>query len=600
MSALPPPVTRSLYRSHWFEFLSAFSENDTTVAGKALDAMLRDARKVGVRRLSDFSRTAVFLGRRAERLGQPERAARAYDAALRLDDTNPDAVLARWSFLVGSRRVVDALRALPESMAALCATHEARVAIFSSLGLWAAAAAAATLFASILALALRHFPRALHDFRESAWRTFGPSGALPLALVTAGLPLFVGFGPVWLLLYWGALLWAYAETRERLVLACGLIALALVAPLCAWIASENILQRSPLFVAAIDLDERREDASAEDGLRQASAVFPEDSDVWFLLGIYAERAGDLERAQSDYGRAVQADPNDYRPILNRGNVHFTEGDYSEAIRDYTEAGKRAPRSADVFYNLSLSRGEAYDFDGQAQAMAKAREISSSQVGGWSNNPTLSRVVPAGFPVGRARARIEEWNAQLKSRRLPGHGTAAGPWHALLSPWPFVPIGALLLGVFLARLRGRRGLASLCERCGRAFCNRCRRYGDPAIYCAMCARLYLRKESTDIEVQVFEARAMQQRASRRARASRVASFLLPGSHAFLEERPIAGALTLFLFFLGVAAAVVDEKLFDPLTLPPSGDLRLTVAAGALFALLVWARAQLVGRRAPSGS
>src|SRR5262249_27027837 len=199
-------------------------------------------------------------------------------------------------------------RALPDATSALLSVHETRVALLSSLGLWIAAAAVAALVGVILSLALRHAPRMLHDVRETAVRSFGRRGALPLGLVIAGLPLFIGFGPTWLVLYWGALLWAYADSRERFVLGAGFIALALVGPLCAWITEENIRQRSPLYVAAIDLEERREDASAEDGLRQASAVFPEDADVWFLLGTYAERSGDLERALADYGRSMSADP----------------------------------------------------------------------------------------------------------------------------------------------------------------------------------------------------------------------------------------------------------------------------------------------------
>ena len=600
LTPLPPPVTRGLYRAQWFEFLSAFSDNDTAAEARALDGMARAARKVGVRRLSDFSRTAVYLGRRAEKQGQPDRADRAYRAALMLDDSNPDALLARLSFLARHGKVGEALKSLPESAAALFSDHESRVAILSSLGIWGAAAAAATLAAVILSLAVRHAPRVVHDIRETAFRFFGRSGALPLGLVIAGLPLFIGFGPVWLILYWGALLWAYTEGRERTVLGALFVALALIAPLAAWITQENIRQRSPLYVAAIDLEERREDASAEDGLRQAAAVFPEDPDVWFLLGIYAERSGDLDRAQADYGRAMQADSTDFRPILNRGNVHFTEGDYGEAIRDYTEASKRAPTAAEAYYNLSLARGEAYDFDGQALAIAQARELSASRVAAWSGNPTVSRVVPAGFPLSRARARIADWNAQPKSRRLPGHGTAAMPWRAMISPWALAPIGLLLVGVLIGRRRRRRGLASLCEHCGRAFCNRCRRYGDPALYCQMCSRTFLRKENVDIEVQVAEARDMQGRAKSRARASRIASLLLPGSHAFLEDRPMAGAITLLLFFLGLAAAIIDEKLFDPLTLPPGQGLRTTVILGAALAALVWIRAQLVGRRAPSGS
>jgi len=287
LSPLPPPVTRSQYRSQWFEFLSAFSEGDTAAENRTLEGMLRAGRKVGVSRLSDFSRTAVFLGRRAEKLDQPERAARAYDVALKLDESNPDAVVARLSFLVRHGRAFDALRAAPAGALAILATREARVAIASSLGLWLALAFAGAVLGTILALSVRHFSRVFHDIAEAARRPFGRAGTVPLAIVILGLPLWVGLGPVWLVLYWGALVYPFTAKRERAVLVAGLVGLAFVPALVAAITAANVEQRSPLFVAAIDLAERREDASAEDGLRQAAAVFPEDSDVWFLLGIYA-------------------------------------------------------------------------------------------------------------------------------------------------------------------------------------------------------------------------------------------------------------------------------------------------------------------------
>ena len=599
LSPLPPPVTRSQYRAQWFEFLSAFSEDDQPAANKALEEMLRNGRKVGVHRLADFSRTAVFLGRRAEKEGKPARAEKAYDAALQLDASNPDALVARLSFLVRHGRVLEALRFLPAATADFLSTHEARVTTLSSLGLWVAVGIAGMLLGAILALAVRHGPRAAHDIAERAQRSFGRSAALPLGLLVLALPVFVGLGPGWLVLYWGALLYPYAERRERQALAAGFIGLALVPPLLAWITAANIEERSPLFVAAVDLAERREDASAEDGLRQASAVFPEDSDVWFLLGIYAERSGDMQRAQQDYTRAMGADPADYRPIMNRGNVRFAEGEYGEAVRDYIEAGKRT-RSADIYYNLSLAKGEAYDFDGQATAIQEARQISPAQVNGWTSTPTVSRVVPAGYSLARARRRIADWNAQPKSRRLPGHGAAAREWQGYLSWWSAVPVGFLILGMGIDRLRRRRGLSYECGRCGRAFCDRCRRYGDPTLYCTPCASTLVRKEGPDIEVQVSETRAMQRRLTWRHRVSRMVSLVAPGSSAFRDGRPIAGLIALFLFFTCVAAAVVDGKLFDPLTLPPEGPWRATVVVGAALAAVLWLRGQLTARRTPSGS
>ena len=96
ISPLPPPVTRSLYRSHWFDFLSAHLEDDPKAAAAALVELKRSARAVGVRRLSDFSRTAVHEARKAESLGKMDRASRAYDAAIVLDDANFDAVVSKW------------------------------------------------------------------------------------------------------------------------------------------------------------------------------------------------------------------------------------------------------------------------------------------------------------------------------------------------------------------------------------------------------------------------------------------------------------------------------------------------------------------------
>src|SRR5262245_22248100 len=45
LTPLPPPVTRGLYRSHWFDYLSAFSENDRAAENRALEDMVRAGRK---------------------------------------------------------------------------------------------------------------------------------------------------------------------------------------------------------------------------------------------------------------------------------------------------------------------------------------------------------------------------------------------------------------------------------------------------------------------------------------------------------------------------------------------------------------------------
>src|SRR5262249_38264780 len=159
---------------------------------------------------------------------------------------------------------------------------------------WAALGLTAAMLAWIIVLMVKNFSRLSHEMEEASEYFLGARGVRALNLVILLLPLAFGFGPVWIVLFWGVLIYGYAGGLERWILGAGLVLLGLAAPFLFLVARENVIERSPLYVAAMDLDERREDASAEDGLRQAAAVFAEDPDVWFLLGMYAERSGDSE------------------------------------------------------------------------------------------------------------------------------------------------------------------------------------------------------------------------------------------------------------------------------------------------------------------
>lgn len=600
VSPLPPPVTRSLYRSRWFEFLNAHLEDDAKGAASALAEMRKAARTVGVSRLSDFSRTAVHEGRRAEAMGRTDRAARAYAAAVELDDSNTDAMVSQIGFFLRQRRFNAAASIVPQAASALLATQESRFALLSSFVLWAIVALAAALLGWIVVLLVEHFPRLSHEMDEVSQRFLRFRLVWPLVLAALLLPLALGLGPVWIVLFWGILVYAYAEGAERWLLAGGLILLGVAAPVLALLARENIIERSPLYVAALDLEERREDASAEDGLRQAAAVFAEDPDVWFLLGVYAERAGDSERAVSSYDRAIQANPKEYRSFLNRGNVHFQEGDYSQAIRDYEAAGQRAPLAPEVYYNLSIARAEAYDFDGQAAAIAKARGLSESSVRGWTERPTLARVVAVPYTLAQARHRIEQWNSQPKSRRLPGHAPPVRVQDFLVSVFTLGPWATLVLAVMFAAYRSGRPTAAECTRCGKTFCRLCKKNPEAPLYCADCVRLYLHKESAGIEVHVAQAQDLRARVRRRDRACRLTSLFLPGTHLAFSQKPVAAFLMLWVFFFFAAIAAISLRVFNPRTLPSSDAWVLTSWVALAAAALIWINSQRTAWRQSHGS
>jgi len=598
VSPLPPPVTRGLYRSRWFEFLDAHMEDDSRGAAVALSELKRAAQMGGVRSLSDFSRTAAYEGRHAEEQGKLDRAARAYDAALVLDDGNCDAQFSRVGFLLRRRSFQQAAEALPGVANSLLGTHESRLSVLSMLLIWAAAGLAAAGLGSIVILVVRHARLWIHDLREISRRFFGAGSAVPLGLVLAALPMAFGLGPLWLVLYWGALVYPSCHRGERGVLAAVFVVLGMIPVMTAVISRENILERSPLYVAAADLEEKRDDASAEDGLRQAATVFAEDPDVWLLLGIYAERSADPERALAAYERAVSAGPFDYQPLLNRGNIYYQEGNFARAIRDYEAAAEIAPRAAEVYYNLALARTEAYDFVGQAAALQRARQISPGDVAYWSDHPTLARVVSTSYPISRARRKIEEWSRRPGGRRLPGYAPFSGVVDALASPFTLGPWAVLVFALVLRSLRTWRGLARECFQCGRPTCKYCRRYGDPLGLCGACSRQ--RKESRVIEVHIRRAGEARRLARRRAWLCRLLSLFFPGAHGFFSKRPVSGFLTLLLFFFFFAAALIDSRLFSPRQLAPAGAWTGLSLAALAAAALVWIWALLSSWRHPHGA
>jgi tetratricopeptide (TPR) repeat protein len=370
------------------------------------------------------------------------------------------------------------------------------------------------------------------------------------------------------------------------LLAIALLALGAVPVLVGVVARENLVRRSPLYLAAVDLEERREDSSVEEQLAAIVAASPNQPDAWFLIAKYAERAGDYSRALTAYSRAIETDPKDYRALVNRGNVRFLEGDYSAAIADYEEASRRAPEAAESFYNLSVARSEIYDFKGQERARAQAVQISRREVDEWSSRPPLARVVPASYRLSTARERSERWVGRSSN---PAHEPAgrSSLVDLLRSPWCLAPWGALVVALVFRAIRERRGFAVECSRCGRAFCRFCKRYGGPASLCGRCVRLYSRKDEVAQELREADLLETQKRARGRRGMVRAISIFAPGVHRFFPHRPFLAAATVLLFFLALTLAVGGPWVFELRPLAPSRELLPARLALGFAALLLWA-------------
>lgn len=586
VSPLPPPATRAVLRGRWFQFLSALNDGDLTAASAALNEILLTAHRIGVERLPEFSRGAVFEARHEEELSEPERARAALAAAVQLD---PVLVDPRWETMRFDVRHGGLWRAIPLAgpvVRALFSARESRREVTSNFAILACAAVAGTAIAFILVVFVRNIRRVWHDLAEISARILGGRRAAAVTLLLLGLPLWLTLGPVWLFLYWAVLIFIYGGVRERIGLAILLVAAGLIDPVLKEIAARNVISRAPLVAAAIDLEEKQEEGSATDLLQQATRIFPQDDDAWCLLGRFAERRLSYDEAIADFNRALQANPSNFLAAISLGNIHFWQGDLESALQAYHDALKMRPESALAFFNLALAQGDSYLFDQQKDSLARARSLAPREVDRWIENPTLARVRSIPYTVSQAEARTYQWGREARSRALPGITVALTPRDVFLTPAVLGPWGAFVVGLLLGWLARRTGFGAVeCARCGRVICARCRPASSRAL-CAECAASVQGQEAAGIDARAAAALEVRRQQRLRRLETRWASLLVPGARAICAGRPWRGLLVLLVFVFLVSVAVLGGHLFPVFSVGGSGILLVEKWGAALAAFLIW--------------
>jgi len=84
--------------------------------------------------------------------------------------------------------------------------------------------------------------------------------------------------------------------------------------------------------------------------------------------------GDYDQAIKDYSEAIKLKPDFVEAWTNRGNAYSNKGNHDQAIKDCSEAIKLKPGSARAWYN----RGLAYKRLGN-EAKAKADRLKAEEL-----------------------------------------------------------------------------------------------------------------------------------------------------------------------------------------------------------------------------
>lgn len=594
----PGEATESTFRrevrGQWFAWLAAHEEGDPLLAAQKVEEIVKHARKIGLKRLTDLSLAATLLARRERTQGNVEKARWALDAAIRLD---PDLPEARWARL-GLALKTDPLAVPRELVGALRASAvdlEGRRVLLVRTSLVLVLTLAATGLSFVVLLVAGSIRRLFHDLTELAGRSVPRAAEPVLALAVLLLPLLVTLDVGWLLLWLFVLSFGYAEPKVRWASVAGLLPLLLVAPALDRAAASLAASASPVLRGAEALQERRYDQRVLDDLEAVKSLFPDDADVRFLLGCLYQQLGQNDRAVAEYSVAAQVSTAEVRALINRGDIRFVDGDFGAAQEDFQEALRRDPRDVRARYNLSLVYGETFRTVEAQEKLSEARALDNGLVTRFLDSPTLVKVVSLGFTPAEARAKVAVLQRDPRSRRVLGHfhvGTSVATWAVPLAvAIPFALAAAFLLDS--ARRKGR-GYALACQKCGRTFCRSCKPPGESPQLCSQCVHVYLKKDGVSIETKLQKVEEVKRRQGFEGRLRRFLNVLLPGGELFLDGKIGKAAVLLGLFFLALLAALFRGHLaLSPR--PGAGTLAAGTAFWVLVALSTWVAGQLAARK-----
>ena len=115
--------------------------------------------------------------------------------------------------------------------------------------------------------------------------------------------------------------------------------------------------------------ERGDFEESERQLSKAAEMIPNSSVVWSNRGFLFTLIEELQKARSDYGRALQIDPSNYLGLDGEGLVALKEGRTEEAVQYFLKSSLLEPRFAEPHLFLSVAY---YQLGDRSRALEELR------------------------------------------------------------------------------------------------------------------------------------------------------------------------------------------------------------------------------------
>jgi len=567
-------------RELWPQATAAADGGDIDGATKKTDQLLESARLLGIRRFPLFAKSAAALARQEQK--DPKISTWAMTSAERLDPLSAAIAFTRADMAKDQANWPVALSSAAAGIGRTFSDYRTRLLARADLTLVLIAVLSILAGAFALILFFRYQRSAAHDFREMLGATFSGGVGTVLGFSLLFLPVFLWLGPVWLVVYWLALFFAYASAVERFFIVAALLILALVPIATSWTASHVAGLDSPVVSAALSASEKSFQPAASRRLREMIEAGSNEPALHLLLGNLEALEGDEQEAALRYRRAIELNDKLAGAYLNIGNLHFFNNDFPAAVNNYEKAETLAPAMAIAYYNHAVVSGETYKFEEQGKNLELAKKYDRSLIEGLIARPPAQKIVMYQLPIAEAWVISERIAREGSARELYGSYSSFDLSKVALNPLTIGALIALMLASALFFLR-KSGRAGECIKCGRTFCPRCKSARDSSTYCTQCIHIYLKKDGVSLDTKRSKIDEVQEFQSGALRLRKLVSSFLPGAGQIMDGNTIRGVLMLGSFLFFVAMAFFVGRMAPVMN--PAETARLLVRVLAIAAAVV---------------
>ena len=105
-------------------------------------------------------------------------------------------------------------------------------------------------------------------------------------------------------------------------------------------------------------------------------------------GVARKQAGDRQGALADFVEAIDLNPRDARPWLNRGNLYFNAGEFDTALKDYNKSLELDSKNAEAYASRGAAYGAQNRFELAERDLDRAIELDPNSTDAFGNRALL--------------------------------------------------------------------------------------------------------------------------------------------------------------------------------------------------------------------